>query len=236
MKYLQTDAIEAFNRLQGDLSTPRVLRASYDELYRQFETNKPYAEIAATYGVSRQRIQQIYKQYFQPWMSTPKERRAARLAESNLGKVASHMRAIPKLEVLRTAVESLGLRMEPVATVRLPNRASHYFVDIEGHRCKVQTTAKSALMSSRGHRSYWRFNLTRHTLEQCEYNIFIAGSEGLENFFIVPSKLIVDTLLFTRPYKTAYIATQNLEPYNNQLPKLNFWNYHEAWAQLGAAI
>jgi hypothetical protein len=236
MKYLQTDAIQAFNQLQGDSSIPRILRASYDELYRQFETNKPYLEIAQAYGVSRQRIQQIYKKYFQPFMATPKQRMEARLAESNLLKRAKHVREIPKLEVLRTAVESLGLRMEPVATIRLPNRASHYFVDIEGHRCKVQTTAKSALMSRRGYRSYWRFNLTRYTLEQCEFNIFIAGTEGLENFFIVPSKLILETLLPKGPYKTAYIATQNLEPYNNQLPKLNFWNYHEAWGQLGAAI
>lgn len=232
----QLEAEQAFSSLQHTLSIQRKLRCSYSELESWFRTNKPYKEIGDHYGVTRQRMQQIYAKYFQPFMDTPRQRMTARLEFNNAEGVKKHARKVPKLETLRLAVESFGLHMDPVPTIRLPNRASHYFVDIGEFRCKIQVTSKSVMMSPRGYRYYWRFTVVRHTLGQCDFNIFICGEEGLETFFIVPPKVLVDSFKNDRPYRTIYICTQNLEPYNNKLPEIPFWDYNEAWAQLGAAI
>lgn len=232
----QAEAIDDFQRQQGMVHVPRTLRASYVELERQFLTNEPYLQIAKRYGVSRQRIQQIYSKYFQPFMDSPKKRVNARLTVARAEKLDRVSREIPKLAALRSALESVGLTMEPIPTKHY--RANSFTVKVGEHLCRAQVASHPMKTSPKCHRVYWRFNLTYDTISTHEFSIFVCGKDGEEDFFIVPTTLILDSHPFNpqgkrnRRTSSICIETQNLEPYNNQLSRIPYWNYHQAWSQL----
>lgn len=230
----QNELVTEFNHRQGNLKIKWKVRASYDEMYSWFATNKSYKEIADHFGVTRQRIQQIYSRYYQPVMDSPRQRQKARREAANAGKIKEHSKTMPHMKALRDTVAHYGLSVDAVPTQSLPNRASYYFVDINGHRCKIQTSGKTTLSTTKSRRTYWKFNCTKRTLELCEFNILICELDGETRFFVIPSQVILESNFGKRGYKTIYICSEDLEPYNNQYPEIPYWDYLASWDQLGA--
>lgn len=230
----QSEAHDAFQKLQNRVDVPRTLRASYAELERQFLTNEPYLQIAQRYGVSRQRIQQIYRKYFQPFMDTPKQRVATRLAVSQANKVANALsnttKRNAKLAALKSALESEGLTLQIIPTKNYGGNT--FTVKVREHICRVQIARAPMSTSPKSHRLYWRFNLTRQILESHEFHILVCGTGGNEDFFIVPSNMLVEYYNSENDHWSICIESQNLPAYNNQWPRIPWWDYNKAWSQL----
>lgn len=230
----QSEAHDAFQRLQNRVDVPRILRASYAELEREFLTNKPYLEIAQHYGVSRQRIQQIYSKYFQPFMDTPRQRVNARVAIAQAERLAQGfqrtVKKTSKLAALKTVLESQGLNLELI-----PVRdygGSTFTVKVGEHVCRVQIARRKSTTSPKSKRLYWRFNLTYKILELHEFVIFVCGADGDEDFFIVPSQLLIDNFSWRNGRCNICIESKNLPPYNNQISRIQWRDYNKAWSQL----
>lgn len=229
------DAKRQYAIHQQQLQKQRKVFCSYDELQQEFSTDISYGDLAKKYGVSRQRMHQIYMKYFENFLGDSKQRRKRREAADQARARVESMKRIPKLNALRLVCESLGLTIEPTALVRLQRRASDYYVYINGYKCKVQASIIARPANPSGHHGYHRFNVTRRTLEGIDFNIWIAGDKD-EKYFIIPTDLLRVRYRPGKERMTFYLPDGNYPVYNNQYPQMTYWDYHNRWDLLGAKL
>jgi hypothetical protein len=202
---------------------------SYDELKDLFDKGLTQKAIAKLAGVSRERIRQLHAAYFAPFDLSGRERYKIITKERQKQKATAHAEAIDKLWALKMAGLEKGLNVEPIITDYSPVRCYNNLARVNGHLCGVHYAKSTSHPSI--HRSYFNVNISRSLIENTEFTIIFTG-EDARPAFILPSKIISDLQWRGRPHKTIYLPEKKLLPYNNQYPKIDWWNYMEAWHQL----
>lgn len=199
-----------------------------------FVSNKSYLEIAQHYGVTRQRIEQIFNKYFAPFMDRAMVRRRKRIAASQAANREAMVGRTYRLDLVRSLAEAMGLEFRAIANEKFPNRVYHNIAWVNDYKCGIQVSKTLSFPNPCGYRGYWRFAATRDTIERCDFMIFIAGATGEERIYIVPSSVLLETYSKGQYFKHITIPNEEHEVYNNHGPKIDYWEYLNSWDLLGA--
>lgn len=91
------------------------------------------------------------------------------------------------------------------------------------HYCKKASMARSV--------PYSRVTLTKEILKRTDGVIVLREWKGPEQFFVIPSQEILAAYGEggKPPYFTIYIPTDRRPVYRNNTPRLDWWQYENAW-------
>jgi hypothetical protein len=222
-------------------SSNRYIPFSYNELEDLLDEGLTYQEIAELAGVSRQRVEQICKRYFAPFREIGWERRKILNEKTWEENAKAHIEEIEKLSLLKREAEKAGLEVSPVQTLNNPSYCHTNLIRVDDKLCGVYHSSIPSKVAKRCYRTYYRFNMAWSTLKQIEFVVVMIG-ENAEMVFIIPSEVMLNLRstsrkykgksIRARRYKTWYVPGEKREPYNNQMPDLDWWKYEGAWELL----
>lgn len=220
---------ERYN-LNGGLGYGKKISLTFDELHQLFEEGSTLEEIANIGGVTRQRIQQIHRDYFSPFISSRRDRRKEYLRERRKERSEAYVYEIEKLAIVKQIAEERNLKVE---TIQAKFRLSQCYIDrllINGKLCRVLCSEIPGKIGSRNIRRYYRLNISKSSVLSSSFVIVITGGTD-RRIFIFPSKVLADQYSGKerKTYKTFYIPEFHQEPYKNMMPKINWWKYEDAW-------
>ena len=165
----------------------------YDTLRDKFKSDLSLKEIGRQYGISKQRIDQIYKRFFSlhiPYQPDGNARRKIhyrRKRESkNLAKLARLEMVFsgdPGMSALKEKAESLGLKVQAISVKGLGGR----IILIGGKHCVVYLTRYSHHPRTSAKNIYWGFSLNPVALKLSEFVILVVVESDRYRFFIVPT-------------------------------------------------
>lgn len=206
---------------------------SIEEFRNLVMQGKTQEEIGQISGVTRERVRQLYNKYLRAEFGVGWIRRVSLNDELRERKRDEDAKKKPKLALLKSILDVVGLKFEVVAGqyhwLAHPSK-----VLINGYRCKLYWCKTALPTHEKSNHIYYRANGAGDSVEWADFLIVMCGFHG-EQTFVLPSKLVRETY---PSYRTImHIPAERYEVYNNQYPKLPWWNYYEAWSQLdGEAV
>lgn len=197
-----------------------ITAARLPELYDLLaDTRNSFADIGNHFGVTRERIRQLYERDLRVIVGlTGHERTHERTDLSHAALMATGV--IPgRAGQAARAARAAGCRVSGVLLAASSLTIASTLLDIDGYLCRVRFCARP-FFPSQGlmNGGYWRFNTQERT---CAYSIFLCGSRKGSPVFVVPEYELRDD---------TYIPATPSVGYNNIHPRLDFWrDYLNAW-------
>lgn len=225
---MESQAREAYANTSGDRRNK--LKFTYDELKEMFDEGMTLESVALAAGVTKQRVSQVYNQFFSFGIDGY-ERRSAIQLEIARDRGLQALIDSERIAHLGKAVVERGLSMKPVQTGTGP-----YFhknaVEINGHLCKIHISRKDTKFAGTKYRSYSRILVTGHFLDSYEFVIAVTGEEGERKIFIIPTGDLKGLFRKGERRKPLYLPTSEKGAYRTLSPILDWWKYLEAWRLL----
>lgn len=223
------EAREKFNFLRR-WSYERKMTLTYDELLELFDGDATFQEIAEIVGVKRQRVHQIYDEYFKPFMASGRDRRKVLFRQRWRERAENHPDTVERLSLVKKVAEDVGFKVEAVQS---PSKETRYYMDrvlINGKLCRI-FFSKVAYQIVDGYRAYHRLNVSRSAITTSDFIVIMTG-ENARRTFVFPSDVLLSHYKEDQKHKMFYLPTDPQEPYNNQFPKIDWWRWEEAWSLL----
>jgi len=103
---------------------------------------------------------------------------------------------------------------------------------INGYLCSVLRSTKAKRYPG-SHREYIHFSLKRTVLQEVEAVIFYCAPPTLQNrIFVMPRKVLLPLFKGTTLRGSVYLPTERLPTYRNHRPRVDYWEYEDAWDRL----
>ncbi|MBI2030337.1 hypothetical protein HYT05_01815 [Candidatus Kaiserbacteria bacterium] len=219
------------------------LDLSFEELFEYFKADcVRHIHVAEVAGVTRERIRQIYNQYFRELFDdkSGSERRKAYTPINRLVKVkrSEHelfnndtfvKKIVEKARAAGCTVEAIPhLFKGEIHSGRVTIRK----LLINGHLCSLHqiTTAWQRCIS--GGRFYASTNIRRSTMIATEALILHTEAAGFtERIFVIPTAILraAHPSAATRRDTCLYLPTQKLPVYRNIRSHIDYWQHEDAW-------
>lgn len=208
---LSLKSIKMFERLHGPGSAVQILQ----DLVRPCSS---FAEIGKKYGLSRERVRQIYKSYLAEHLP----QRNGRQRQIFCSVLRPHRDTWPEetLVVWREARKA-GL---DVTYVNHQHGTMSHILSVNGHLCKVKSTRHTWGLNGYGrkpHQQYFRFSFRDRAMQ---FYILVAQVPDMPiQFFIVPVEQVRE--------EGIYIPVDNYSPYGAYPGKVktNWQAFKDAW-------
>lgn len=201
-------ARKAFTRRQRHQKL--IVNLDFDALYAEFSNDcKRFTEIAKNQGVTRERVGQLYSEYFSRIIPRRPDgrtrRRACTLKRRVLNKAVRLERFFnnPAASALKSAVESLNLGIKII-------QLNPPFFSIGGKQCTFHFCNKARQNYPRSKKLYWRFHLNPQALKKSEFVILLLIEDEESRFFIVPADKLPVRFLQVR--KSLYVPQGGVDP------------------------
>ena len=212
---------------------------TFDELFRLFENNCNTTTIARKVGISSERVRQLYGKYFQKLLGgksisnrrrsqiiAQQKTRTRRSAEEFLG--SAGMRTILK------KARSAGWKVKIIPCARsgiFSGAVLTRVVKINGRRCSLHHLTKAFKTSPKARRDYARTTISERTIGSVDTLVVRSTIEGFpEHTFIIPAAHVRRLLVSTEKKEVSlYFPIEHLPVYKNSRPRLDMWEYEDAW-------
>ena len=130
------------------------------------------------------------------------------------------------------AARALGHRVEIAAVKETWQGGSviRELLIVNGHPCTFQCSS-NRFTNRRAKRSYTKTMVSYSTLRLGSAAIICTlVSDTLPHVFVIPSSVLLATY-FAVPKRTAmlWLPVERLPPYKNMHPKIDYWQYENAW-------
>ena len=206
----------------------KKFKLSIEEFRNMILDGKTQEEIGRAAGVTRERVRQLYNKHLRAEFGVGWVRRISLNDELRERKREDDVKKKPKLVMLKRILDTVGMKFEPVAGqfgwLAHPSR-----VIINGYKCKLYWCKTASPTHERSSHLYYRANGAGDSVEWADFLIMMCGHQG-EMSFVLPRELVRTTY---PSYRTImHVPAERYEVYNNQHPKLPWWDYYEAWSQL----
>lgn len=200
-----------------------------------------HIHVAEVAGVTRERIRQIYNQYFRELFDdkSGSERRKAYTPINRLAKVQrseNELFSDPFIKRLVEKARAAGCTVEAIPHLYegeiLTGEVSTRKLLINGHLCSLHqiTTAWQRCIS--GGRFYASTNIRRSTMIDTEALILHIEAAGFtERIFVIPTATLraAHPSAATRRDTCLYLPTQKLPGYRNIRSRIDYWQHEDAW-------
>lgn len=199
------------------------------KLYHLLTKNcNTFTDTGKEFGLTKQRISQIYKKRLAPYL--PQKNGRGRQRQCNITRV--HLAEFPKatLAVWREARRN-GIEVNYINSIRSSGgiftlRTS---LMLNGNRCKISSISNQ-FSPSGTNRIYARLDLRINILRKSKFLIcvlYINKSE--KRFFIVTTADMINVTSGRKKSGCFYVPYQILPVYNNNKPNLDWPSYLNAW-------
>jgi transcriptional regulator with XRE-family HTH domain len=209
----------------------RTIPLSFDELYELFRGETTQEQVAQLTGVSRQRVQQVYKMYFAPFLSSGEARRRRLFRERWAEKAKAHVDTVEGLSIIKRIAEEKGFKVESIQADYNPSYCYSNRLLINGKLCRIYLSLVPGRVGPKNLRKYFKVNITKAAIKDTEFVIVITGNE-VRRVFIFPTKLLQSQFYEKHINKIFYLPEKQLPPYQNQHPNIDWWTWEDAWSQL----
>ena len=235
---VNTPNVRAAKALWDRARRRRKHALSFNQLFRWFKDDRVrFSEIAMASGLSIERIRQIYQRYFQHLFGkrTGRDRyhsykwqliherfqhkQAEVFAQDHFHSVIEHARAASC--TIESVATSYG---NHIPTVKIKS------LMVNNHLCSV-LQARRTKNDKGSRRFYAQFAVARSVLERVDAVIFHCAPPGMQRrIFVVPQDVIL-ALFGTTSGRTVslYFPLRKLPVYRNQRPRVDLWQYEDAW-------
>lgn len=195
------------------------------------EDCRTFADIGKAFGLTKERIRQIYKKRIAPFL--PHKNGRGRLRQCTLARV--HIKQFPKitLDIWREARKQ-GLKVRHLNSIRLNGQVStiKHALILNDKNCKVQKCRHrfSPNRSAKHHRSYAYIQISRYAVRRYDYFIFVMAIPGFnKRYFIIPAKDLLASVFSVKEYFTIYLPVEKHRAYNCIRPRVDWQQYENAW-------
>lgn len=194
-----------------------------------------FADIAIKMSLTRERVHQIYLEYFHDEFL----RVRGKCRQEIVSEYGIEKRRLSREKILLNSSSHRGIARRArkhSIVIKVPRNAQNgslyqEHVVLNGHSAKL-SYANKTFRPTLGKREYLRVWVSKRKIAGFEYVIVIANAKALSDaYFVIPTQVLLDGFNGkTRDNIAFYIPTTTSHlPYNNIMPKIRFWDYHEAW-------
>lgn len=206
---------------------------TFERWFAAFEEELLFSDIAKTLSIGRERVRQIYNQWFKDFFGE-KDGRARQRVHTTKQRRIRAMRLLPNDSILKAVAEearaagcAVDFNLHENGFFRLTSAL------INGHLCQVhQGQIPSKLQNSK--RSFFKMSVGLVNLLKSDATIFVTGAEGYcKRIFVVPS-IVLRGAYFTagsrsRKYAPVYIPSQLLLTRRRGNAYVDWRKYENAW-------
>jgi len=230
VRYSKDDAPREWQRHLEMEFKKRTVTLSFDELTKAFQRPVTFYTLATEWGVSRERVRQIYQVYFSKWAPRSKKTGRGRLAKvrkrQEIAQLAEARALNYLLQLLRRKTRGRGIRIDaiPKAVGILGKRFR-----LNGYLASVRE-AFAQRKTGGGPAKYYGFQITRRSLEETDLHIFLTYQTELSepSVYIIPNDVLLDRF-GDEDRHTFYIPANGYSSYNNIKSKTNFDYFLNNW-------
>lgn len=205
---------------------------NFDELMKLCSNDcNAFAQIAESGEVSRERIRQLYQEIFAditPGRPDGRTRFKVCARKRGIQRAADDFKHYSKFTLIIEEATKRGYEIKPVLTKysRRPNRKyfsktklliNSYLVGV------VKTTSQCKA----GKRTYFVLPVGS-AIKVTKFMIGIVGEKSESKIYIIPTEILLE-LLGDRNKFYIYIPVKKLPPYHNMRPRVDWWQYLDAW-------
>lgn len=209
---------------------------SFDRLVELFGNDcTSFADIAREFGITRERVRQIYQQYFTrvfPNRSGGRVRRKLCALKTNAVRKGDFSSGVPQLLTrIAEIVCSRGYVCNKIPKGIKGNYIAAFktsSLSINGKICGVHCLMNE-YRTPRRKSKYTLFLLRRTSVEKYDFLIILRQIETNEQWFVVPVPVLLGSWDTAKKKKTFYIRDKKIPVYHNRYPKIEFWDYLDAW-------
>ena len=214
----------------------RKIGLPFDLLFERLKSDDcRLSDIAKDAGVSRQAIHFIYNRYFRDLFGdrTGRERQKVSAEKKNTERNSNKYKRRQIFNIIRekflfAKVSTIGDELKMEITLNVGLDGLWGFICLNSFRCLFHTSNK--VFWSNAHAKYYSYSIQLHRLEQTEFVIFHGqDKEYSERIFIVPTHILKNRFTEGDSRKFFYLPVEKVVPYNNMFPKIDFWQYENAW-------
>lgn len=194
---------------------------------RRFFAKTSVCDIAHTLGISHQRVHQIYNkyvrnQYCKGLTITELQGPTVRVRQKRVTPID------PSLKVVAMYARRAGVKVEGVW--QLNNTYSKKYLLLNGVKCLVSVTRRLTKTSSMTKRLYYTRSVSLKLLRETPFLVVLGAAKGYEpNCYVIPCDQVLEAYSAKGPYLQVYLPTKREPLYNNMKPRLDWWQYHNAW-------
>jgi|GEM_PF-6546447 len=215
---------------------------TFEDFFEYFKADcVRHTRVAELTGLSRERIRQIYNRYFREIFDNKsgRQRGKACTLENRLVKVNRTENELFETDtIIKTVVEkarAAGCEVRSIPYIKddmLTGAIDVNALLVNGHRCAVHSLSYGFRRKGLK-RVYTCIRMPFAELVATEAVIlFTSVAEFDEHLFVMPSSTLREVVFGNDPTamaKTIYLPTEKLPIYNNQRPRIDWWEYEEAW-------
>jgi hypothetical protein len=222
------------NRRKFNYATKADLE--FDYLFEKFQ-EKTISRVSFETGLSKQAIYQIYKKYFRDlfgvsgWTNFRIVRRKERATRVAYRKGEQLERENIK-EIVKSAQEA-GLFISAVVLENQTGaRVSTKLLLINNMVCYIHTMSACWKIFPEAKKVYARAGISCRTLRSASFQVYLVNARGFpQRIFVVPSDLLLKEYASTLKgkYPTVYLPVYNEQAYHGQQPRIDWWQYENAW-------
>ncbi len=211
---------------------------SFDELLELFNnTCVSFSEIAEKAGVSREDIRLLYRKYFSvlfPTRKTGRLRQKVCALKTNFLMAHDLSDTSEYLSFVAEIAKSKGFSVQKIPTSRSGYRDIYFSsvsLLINNKRCSIHLLTKHRRTNPKSKSEYFRLNLYRSVLKKFDFNVIILENENNRDTLIVPSSVFLSSWDKNNDIRRDFFIRKERFRSSPQRkhPKINFWDYHEAW-------
>jgi len=220
------NTIKNLAKQEYEQNNPKI---PFNLLFKMFAEGQSMASIGKCFGLSRERVRQIYNKHFKRVFNfkTGTERQIEQTEKKLQKELYSENKVV---RLIKQKCEENGLKFQPVLS------ASGYSlrqkrVLINGYHCLISLSESkgSTFTKSKNNNRYCRLGFLRESLES--NNFIIIWQQKKKRFFIYPTLLLLQTYKNDKGNVYLYVPFEEIE-HKTRKPKINHFAYLENWKQL----
>jgi len=207
---------------------------NFDELMKLYANDcNTFIQIAGPGEVSRERIRWLYQTIFAditPGRPDGTTRRKVCTRKRDIKRVDDAFKCHSRFTLIAKKAMKIGYKIKPVFIKEKHGRDRTGFskikLSINGCLVKIARIKRQRRI---GKRIY--FPLFLHigsTIKATEFVIGVVGEESRPKIYIIPIKILLE-LSRGRSSFHIFIPTEKLPPYHNIRPRVDWWQYLDAW-------
>ena len=231
-------------RFERDRTKPHRLKKpillTFDELLDHFAndcmTFADIGKIIVDGGMTRERVRQLYNRYFVGLFPTRKNGRKRQkvciLKRRHIAKKEA-MTNFSDDELLAYVAQKAQLAGYIVHR-KVENRGSSAFANknillMNGSSYTVHFVQSALARSHDSPALFFSVGFSSRILKSTKGAIIVTRREGVEHIFIVPSREVLAKYGSGKHRVTVCIAPERRPVYKNNVPRLDWWKYENAW-------
>lgn len=201
-------------------------------LFKKVGVTYQSEDIAHKHGVSRQRISQIYHEFFRIAFRDLSieeliRRNKARKIKARLHRKPPKGPAYTALLAIAKRAQDFGCAVEYVTH---GEKVYAHRILINTHLCSVQ--APNRRTRTPDGNTYIAVTITRSTVEAVQYSVFVIEINGCRHYFPIPSRDLYTEYFEKSPSLKQDRMYINVDPAAKILhPRIHTWKYQDAWPE-----